>query len=184
MKHIAVLFSGVGSNFENIIKQLPKDQYNIKLAITNIVDAKGIDVASRYGVECFILDHKEFSSREEFDAKVVEIIDANTIDLTVLAGFMRVLTPVFTDRIKSINLHPSLLPRHKGLNAIENSFNDEYLDGGVSVHMVNSVLDGGEIIVQKSISKEGLNLERYAKSIKKLEQEALVEAIQIVCKKD
>lgn len=184
MKHIAVLFSGTGSNFENIIQNLPKEKYIVKLAITNNPDANGVNIAKAHGIDCIVLDTKEFASREEFDAKVVNIIESNSIDLTVLAGFMRILTPVFTDSIKSINLHPSLLPRHKGLNGIQKSYSDENIDGGVSVHMVNSELDGGEVILQKSILKNDLTFEEYEKEIKRLEKEALVEAIQIVCTKD
>jgi phosphoribosylglycinamide formyltransferase-1 len=90
---------------------------------------------------------------------------------------MRILTPLFTESVKSVTLHPSLLPRHKGLNAIEKSFYDDYEDGGVSIHYVSSELDGGEIILQRSISKEGLDLEGYAHKIRVLEKEVLTEAI-------
>lgn len=184
MKNIAVLFSGTGSNFENIAQNIPKDKYVVKLAITNNPNAKGIEIAKKYNIECFIVDQKEFQTREEFDAKVVQIIENHNIDLTVLAGFMRILTPVFTENIKSINLHPSLLPRHKGLNGIEKSFNDEHLEGGVSVHIVNDELDGGKIILQKSILKDSLTFNEYEQKIKKLEKESLLEAIQLVCEKD
>jgi phosphoribosylglycinamide formyltransferase-1 len=101
-------------------------------------------------------------------------------DLTVLAGFMRILTPVFTDNVKSVNLHPSLLPRHKGLNAIEKSYKDEYPSGGVSVHYVSSELDGGEVLLQKEVSKEGLTFEEYDTKIRSIEKEVLIEAIHKV----
>ncbi len=91
---------------------------------------------------------------------------------------MRILTPVFTDSVKSVNLHPSLLPRHKGLNAIEKSYEDEYPTGGVSVHYVSSELDGGEILLQKEISKEGLTFEEYDKKVRSVEKEVLIKAIQ------
>jgi len=96
---------------------------------------------------------------------------------------MRILTPVFTEKIKAINLHPSLLPRHKGLGAIEKSYADDSPVGGVSVHHVTSELDGGEIIVQKEIDKAGLSLERYRQSVYRIEKEALSEAIEKVLKK-
>ena len=105
-------------------------------------------------------------------------------DLTVLAGFMRILTPVFTDNIKAINLHPSLLPRHKGLNAIEKSYEDVYEEGGVSVHYVSSELDGGEVILQKKVAKKGLDFDGYDKKIRAIEKEALTEAIVQVLKEE
>ncbi len=113
---------------------------------------------------------------------VVERLQQYSPDLTVLAGFMRILTPVFTEQIKSINLHPSLLPRHKGLKAIEKSYEDEHTHGGVSVHYVSSELDGGEVILQKEVSKKGLDFEAYDTKIRSIEKEALVEAIRRILK--
>jgi len=95
---------------------------------------------------------------------------------------MRILTPYFTDNLKAINLHPSLLPRHKGLRAIERSYEDEHKDGGVSVHFVTSELDGGEIILQKSVKKQGLTFDEYYNIIRTIEKEALKEAILILIK--
>jgi phosphoribosylglycinamide formyltransferase 1 len=127
-----------------------------------------------------VIDQAGFGSREDFDAALVESIQKADIDLVVLAGFMRILTPVFTDNIRAINLHPSLLPRHKGLDAIKKSYEDAYDEGGVSVHWVNSELDGGEIILQKVLKKEGLSFEQYDMMIREMEKEALLEAIRVV----
>ena len=118
--------------------------------------------------------------RESYDGIVTKELQIYRPDLTVLAGFMRILTPIFTDKIKAINLHPSLLPRHKGLQAIEKSYEDSFPTGGVSVHWVSSELDGGEVIVQKEISKESLNFEAYENKIKTIEKIALAEGIRIV----
>ena len=131
-----------------------------------------------------IVDSRSYESREAFDTVIVERLVKYQPDLTVLAGFMRILTPVFTDAVKAVNLHPSLLPRHKGLDAIKKSFEDEFETGGVSVHYVSSELDGGEIVLQKEILKEGLDFSAYDKKIRTLEKEALREAIlQIVSEK-
>jgi len=110
----------------------------------------------------------------------VERLKRYAPDLTVLAGFMRILTPVFTEQIRAINLHPSLLPRHKGLHAIEKSYADGYAEGGVSVHFVSAELDSGEIVLQKRIAKTGLDLESYKCKVRAIEKKALVEAIQKV----
>lgn len=180
MKKIAVLFSGKGSNFAHIVNTLHGKKCEVVVALTNNPDAQGIDIAKAASIPLEVVDSKTYQSRELFDAKVVERLQNYAPDLTVLAGFMRILTPVFTDHIKSINLHPSLLPRHKGLKAIEKSYQDDYPNGGVSVHYVSSELDGGEIIVQKEIDKAGLSFEAYDEKIRTLEKEALSEAIRMV----
>jgi len=177
MKKIAVLFSGKGSNFAHIVKSLHKDEIKVVIALTNNPNAGGISVAEEYNIPLEIIDPKSYQNREAFDEAVVKILQQYDLDLTVLAGFMRILTPVFTEQIKSVNLHPSLLPRHKGLNAIEKSYEDEYPIGGVSVHYVNAELDGGEILLQKEIKKEGLTFEEYDEKIRMIEKETLVEAI-------
>ncbi len=176
-KRIAVLFSGKGSNFAHIAKTLHGHELDIAVALTNNPNAEGIDVAKAAGIPLEIVDAKQFDSREAFDEEVVRRLKRYQPDLTVLAGFMRILTPTFTDTIRAINLHPSLLPRHKGLHAIEKSFHDHFDEGGVSVHWVTSELDGGEIIVQTKVAKQGLDFNAYETSIRQIEKEALCEAI-------
>lgn len=180
MKKIAVLFSGKGSNFAHIVKTLHTKEFEVVVALTNNPDAQGIEVANAAAIPLEIIDSSMYRGRESFDTVVVERLKLYNADLTILAGFMRILTPVFTEQIKSINLHPSLLPRHKGLNAIEKSYEDSYSYGGVSVHYVSSELDGGEVILQKEIAKTGLDLEAYDALVRKIEKEALVEAIRHV----
>ncbi len=179
-KKIAVLFSGEGSNFARIVKTLHPEEVEVVVALTNNPDAGGIRVAKAADIPLEIIDPKVYNCRETFDTEIVERLQRYSPDLTVLAGFMRILTSVFTDHVKSINLHPSLLPRHKGLNAIEKSYLDAHSEGGVSVHWVTSELDGGEIILQKEISKEGLSLDAYDQKIRQIEKEALIEAIRKV----
>jgi len=181
-KKIVILFSGEGSNLSYILEALHKKELEVVMALTNNINAKGINIAKSYGVPVEIVNAKDFSSREAFDAEVVKQIEPYAPDLTVLAGFMRILTPVFTENIQAINLHPSLLPRHKGLRAIENSFEDAYDVGGITIHHVTSDLDGGEVIVQREISKENFTLEGYTKEVKKVEKIVLAEAIKKVLK--
>lgn len=181
---IAVLFSGTGSNFAHIVKTLHRKECEIVVALTNNPNAGGIAIAKEHDIPLEIIDSKSYENREEFDAQVVKTLNLYNPELTVLAGFMRILTPVFTDYINAINLHPSLLPRHKGLKAIERSYEDEFPEGGVSVHHVSSELDGGEIILQKSLSKEGLSFEEYDTKIRSIEKEALAEAIVLLLDKE
>ena len=180
MNKIAVLFSGKGTNFAHIVKTLHQKECEVVFALTNNPEAEGIAIAQEHGIAYGVVEPKHFDSREAYDAVVVETLKRYKPELTVLAGFMRILTPVFTEQIKAINLHPSLLPRHKGLHAIEKSYEDEYAEGGVSVHHVSSELDGGKIILQKTVAKEGLSFEAYHQQIRTIEKEVLVEAIMLV----
>ena len=179
-KKLAILFSGTGSNFAYILEHLHLRGFEVVVAITNNPQAKGIEIAKNNNIPLEIIDSKLFKDREEFDRVLVDRLDRYNPHLTILAGFMRILTPHFTDNVKSINLHPSLLPRHKGLKAIEKSYEDEYEFGGVSVHWVSSELDGGEIILQKKIKKDGLTFEEYNYKIRKVEKEILVKAIKSI----
>ena len=180
MKKIAVLFSGKGSNFAHIVKTLHQQEFEVVIALTNNPNAEGIEIAKAASIPLEVVDPKAYESRETFDSVVVERLQQYSPDLTILAGFMRILTPVFTEQITSINLHPSLLPRHKGLKAIEKSYEDEHSYGGVSIHYVSSELDGGEVILQREVSKEGLSFEAYDKKVRSIEKDALVEAIKFV----
>jgi len=182
MNKIAILFSGKGTNFAHIVKTLHNKECEVVFALTNNPHAEGITIAQEHGIPYGVVEPKNFESREAFDATVVDTLKRYNPDLTVLAGFMRILTPVFTEHVEAINLHPSLLPRHKGLNAIEKSYEDEHAEGGISVHYVSSELDSGDVILQKVVAKKELSLEAYDKKIRAIEKEALTEAIMLVLK--
>ena len=176
MKKIVVLFSGEGKNLHNIIEKLHGKSCEVVCAITNKADAKGLNGLH---VKSKILEHSGFASREEYDRELVEVIQSYQPDLVVLAGFMRILTPVFTQQIKAINLHPSLLPKHKGGNAIQDSFFSDDKEGGISVHWVTDELDGGEVIAQMSFEKgEDETLESFTCKIKELEYQLLPQTIE------
>ena len=182
-KKIAVLFSGGGSNLEAILERLHgkvfgQTKIEVALALTNKANAGGIEKAARYGLQSVVIEHVNFASREEFDAVVVQEIKSINVDLTVLAGFMRILTPVFTRQIRAINLHPSLLPLFKGAHAIKESFESDMKVGGVSVHWVSEELDGGKIIAQRAFEKSmGMSFEAYEAKIHEIEHEILPETI-------
>ena len=180
MKKIAVLFSGTGSNLKYILENMHGSEVEVVVALTNRPNAGGIAFAEEHNVPVEVIDSTDFQKREAFDSELVHALHYYKPDLTVLAGFMRILTPTFTDKIRAINLHPSLLPLHKGLMAIERSYEDENEEGGVSVHWVSSELDGGEIILQKEVEKGSKDFETYESEIKSIEKEALAEAIKIV----
>lgn len=184
---IAILFSGNGSNMEHIIKTLHQKDFNVNDAtyhinivgcICNKEDAYGITRLEKLKIPCIILPHKNFKNREDFDSALKQQLETMQINLVVLAGFMRILSPDFCNAFKIINIHPSLLPKYKGAHAILDSFNSGDLEVGVSVHWVNEELDGGEIILQKSFFREeGENLENFEKKIHNLEYEIYPQAI-------
>ena len=190
-KKIAVLFSGGGSNLEAILERLHgkvfgETKIEVALTLTNKANAGGIVKAAKYGLKSVVIEHVNFASREEFDAAVVEEIKRANVDLTVLAGFMRILTPVFTSQVCAINLHPSLLPLFKGAHAIKESFESDMKVGGVSVHWVSEELDGGKIIAQRAFEKSaGMSLEDFEAKIHAIEHEILPETIvQILTDKE
>lgn len=192
MKKIVVLFSGTGSNLASIIEKVHKKKMRdseacqgieIVAAITNNSDAKGIKVATDRHISTVVLDHKLFDTREDFDTKLVKIIQSYEPDLVVMAGFMRIVTPIFTSQLKAINLHPSLLPRFKGAKAIERSFESDDTQAGVSVHFVSDELDAGSVILQEQFDKSpDETYESFVDKIKAIEHEILSRAIrQLLC---
>ncbi|WP_096025429.1 phosphoribosylglycinamide formyltransferase [Campylobacter lanienae] len=182
VKNIAILFSGSGSNLQAILEQVHGKVFkgvkiNVALLICNNPDAKGIKRAKKFDLDTVVIDHRDYSTREKFDQALVYEIKKHDIDLSVLAGFMRILTPVFTDNIKAINLHPSLLPLFKGANAIDESYNSDMKVGGVSIHWVSSELDAGEIIAQKSFPRKNRSKEQWERKIHKIEHKLLPKTI-------
>lgn len=184
IKKIAILFSGNGSNLEKLLESLHKKTFEhccieVVSTICNRPLASGIEKSRCHGIEPLIIDHTLFESREAFDKTLVTAIQNSGAELTVLAGFMRVLTPHFTQNIKAINLHPSLLPLFKGGHAIQESFDSSMKVGGISVHYVSEELDGGAIIAQRCFQKtKGMQLEEFEAKIHALEHELLPETVK------
>ncbi len=178
MKKIAVLFSGEGTNLQNLISTLHQKECIIACAITNKANAGGIERAQNANIHVEIIEHQNFASREAFDQKLVDTIYSHDIELTVMAGFMRILTPVFTSNVKALNVHPSLLPLFKGAKAIEQSYESNESHAGASVHFVTDELDGGEVILQDSFRKDANDsLEIFENKIHNIEYEILPKAI-------
>lgn len=182
MKKIVALFSGEGTNLANLIEKIHHKHGVIICAITNNPNAAGIAKAKIANIPVEVCDHKEYASREDYDQALVKLIEEYNPDLVVLCGFMRILTPVFTTKVKAINLHPSLLPAFKGARAIERSFESDETICGVSVHWVSDELDGGAIILQKSFTKNPSDtLEDFSAKIREIEHEILpLSVIQIL----
>jgi phosphoribosylglycinamide formyltransferase-1 len=151
MKSIVILISGRGSNMEAIVNaKLPMD---IRAVIANRPDAKGLDFAAARGIATVVVDHKNFASREAFDAALAETIDRHRPDYIVLAGFMRILTQEFIARYphRIVNIHPSLLPAFPGLHTHRQALAAGVKLHGATVHFVTPRLDHGPIIVQAAV---------------------------------
>jgi phosphoribosylglycinamide formyltransferase-1 len=155
MKKIVVLISGGGSNLEAIAKacQTGNIPASIELVISNQLNAKGLERAKKFHLMSKVIEHRDFSSREEFDQALLEQILPIEPDLVVLAGFMRILSNDFTEALngKLINIHPSLLPDYPGLNTHKQAIENGDLMHGISVHYVSNKLDGGPIISQGAL---------------------------------
>ena len=156
MFKIAVLISGNGSNLEALINACKKNfiSGSIDMVISNNPDAYGIQRAKNHSINFKIIDHNIFEKREDFDQALVNELKRLNPDLIVLAGFMRILTPTMIKAFKNkiINIHPSLLPKYPGLDTHNKVLKNGDLKHGVTIHYVNEVLDGGQIIAQGEIS--------------------------------
>ena len=155
MKKIVVLISGGGSNLEAIAKacQIGNIPASIELVISNQSNVKGLERAKKFHLMSKVIEHQNFNTREEFDQALLKQILPIEPDLVVLAGFMRILSNDFSNALhgKLINIHPSLLPDYPGLNTHKQAVENGDLMHGISVHYVNSQLDGGPIITQGAL---------------------------------
>ena len=126
---------------------------SIKAVISNNPMATGLDTARQAGIETRVVNHREFASREQFDAALLAAIQSFTPDLVVLAGFMRILTPGFIEQLEGriINIHPSLLPAFAGLNTHQQAIDARVKLHGATVHVVTAKLDHGPIIAQAAV---------------------------------
>ena len=160
MKNIVVLISGEGSNMEAIIRaakaQNWKKHLHAKVAavISNKPSAKGLGIAQQHGVTTQVVDHTSFAKaanpREAFDTALIKEIDQHAPALVVLAGFMRILTPMFVAHYEGrlVNIHPSLLPAFPGLHTHQRAIEAGCKFAGATVHQVSAELDHGPILAQ------------------------------------
>ena len=153
---IVILISGRGSNMISIVEAMQNGSLPITVAavISNRPEAPGLDYAKRLDIATDVIDHTDFESREYFDQALAQKIDSYSPDLIVLAGFMRILTTEFVEQFegKLINIHPSLLPKFKGLNTHQRVIDAGEKEHGASVHFVTPELDDGPVVLQASVA--------------------------------
>jgi phosphoribosylglycinamide formyltransferase-1 len=159
VKNIVILISGGGSNMKAIVEHARKNAWQVQgvariaAVVSNRADAGGLAYAAEQGIPTVFLSHKDFANREAYDAELMKRIDAFAPDLVVLAGFMRILTPAFTNHYarRMFNIHPSILPSFKGLHTHEQALKAGVKVHGATVHGVTAELDHGPIVMQSCV---------------------------------
>lgn len=158
MSRVAILISGGGSNMVRLCESMVGDHpARPCLVLSNVPGAGGIAKAQAMGIDTAVVDHKPFGKdREGFEAALIERIDAAAPDVICLAGFMRILTPRFITHYagRMLNIHPSLLPKYKGLHTHARAIEAGDAEAGCSVHEVTAELDGGPILAQARVPIE------------------------------
>ena len=156
MLKLAILISGRGSNMEAVAKACRDGRVaaSVAVVISDREGAGGLAVARELGIETAVVSWKSFPDRAAFESGVIEQIEAHRADIIVLAGFMRVLSPEFTSRYEGrvINIHPALLPKHRGLHTHARVLEAGDTEHGASVHFATAELDGGPVVLQSRVA--------------------------------
>ena len=152
---LGVLVSGSGTNLQAILDAVKKGtlQADVRIVISNQPDAKALERAARADVPTVVISHRELKDRAEFDRRLVEALREAGVELVVLAGFMRVVTPVFLDAFpgRVVNVHPALLPSFPGVHGQRQALEHRVKVAGCTVHFVDSGTDSGPIIAQAAV---------------------------------
>lgn len=187
MKRIAVLASGRGSNLAAILKAVKKGEIagEVALMISDRSDAPALEIARDNGVKALHIDPKGFNSRESYDQVLISTIKDDQIDLVVLAGFMRLLSPLFVQAfpLQILNIHPSLLPAFPGTDGIEQAFNYGVKVTGCTVHFVDEGLDSGPVVLQEAVPViQRESVKTLQQRIQALEHRLYPIAIDLFCR--
>lgn len=185
MHNIAVLASGNGTNFAAIARAIKKGflKANLALLVCDVPGALVIARAKRAGIKTLLMQRREFATTNDFEAKIIQHLKEEKIDLIILAGFMRILSPGFVREYKGriLNIHPSLLPSFKGTHGIKDAFDYGVKITGVTVHLIDEELDHGPIILQEKVRiEENDTLESLEKKIHKVEHALYPKAIRLL----
>ena len=185
---LGILASGNGSNFEYIVKSIQNNELNaeISILIVNNPNCLAINKAIKYNIPYVIINHRDLKSRLEHDKLVMKKLEEFSIELVVMAGWMRIVGEEIINRFKNrlINIHPSLLPSFKGVDAIQQAIDYRVTITGCTVHYVQKEVDSGTIIIQAAVPiKDNDNKETLRKRIQDMEHIILPLAIAKVGKR-
>ena len=175
---IAILASGEGSNFQELINLSKSNKFDIdiRLLITNKSEAGCLSKAKKSNISYNIIKVSDYENNEYFEDEIINTIKNNDIELIVMAGWMKIMSSKFVNAFKNkiINIHPSLLPSYKGNNAIKDALNNGSKITGCSVHFVEPEVDSGSLIMQAAVSiSDQDNIDSITKKIHLLEYEIL-----------
>ncbi|MDA7688628.1 phosphoribosylglycinamide formyltransferase [Pelagibacteraceae bacterium] len=182
-KNCAVFISGRGSNLESLIKESKNKNFpiQVELIISDNVNARGLKFSEVYNIDSYSIDYSSSENKDEFEQNLLNELKNKNIELICLAGFMRILSSKFINSFSGpiLNIHPSLLPKYKGLNTHQRAIDNNEKITGCTVHFVSEELDSGEIILQKSIDiGKNDTAEKLMNKVLKLEHQAYPEAIK------
>ncbi len=184
----AVLVSGFGSNLQAILDASSKKNYpaEVSLVMSNNPQATALKRAQKKKIPTCVVNHKDYDSRESFDQELIRQLDQANIELVILAGFLRVLSPLFVNHFRGriMNIHPSLLPAFPGIHSIEKAWQYGVKVTGVTIHFIDEGTDTGPIIFQEALTilpKE--NLSHLENRVHQIEYRLLPEAIQLFAEK-
>lgn len=185
---VGVLVSGNGTNLQSIIDRIESGELLARVAcvISNKADAFALERARRHSIPAIHLDHRQYQNREAYDAALVATLGTHGVELVVLAGFMRILTPVIIDAFPNriMNIHPALLPAFPGLHAQQQALDYGVKVSGCTVHFVDAGCDTGPIIIQAVVPVvEGDTEDSLSQRIHKEEHRIYPEAIQLYAKR-
>ena len=183
--NISIFISGRGSNLLSLIKhsKIKKSKIKINLVISNNKFSKGLEFAKKNKIKYHIID---YSKKRQAEHKILRYLIKNKIDLICLAGFMKILSSSFIRKFKKpiLNIHPSLLPKYKGLNTHRRAIKNKDKFSGATIHLVTPKLDSGKIILQKKVRISKADTEQtLAKKILKIEHKLYPSAIEKILKK-
>ena len=186
MHSIAVFASGKGTNFEAIVTACNNAELDaqVVLLVCDKPQAEVVAKAERFGIECFAFNPKEYSSKEQYEAQIVELLDRAEVELVCLAGYMRIVGQRLLSAYggKIINIHPSLLPAFAGARAVEQAIEYGVKVFGITIHYVDQSLDGGKIIAQRAFEYDGNDAEQVHRIGQQIEHKLYVETIKKILK--
>ena len=182
-KQCAVFISGRGSNLESLIKESKEKNFpvEIKLIVSDNLEARGLIFSEIYNIESFPINFINYENHHKFEETIIQILKDKKIEIVCLAGFMRILSPFFINSFSGpiLNIHPSLLPKYKGLNTHQRALDNNDTIAGCTVHFVNESIDSGKIILQKTLNiNDDETADSLQKRVLKLEHQAYPEAIR------
>lgn len=181
--NIGVLVSGSGSNLQSIIDHMDAGRLNvgIRVVISNNPEAYALQRVRKHGIPSVVVNHQDFPNREAFDQRMVDILNSHRVELVVMAGFMRLLTPLFLNAfpMRIMNIHPALLPSFPGIHSQQKAIAYGVKFSGCTVHFADEGVDTGPIIIQSIVPvHDDDTAETLAARILKEEHRMYPQAIQ------